>query len=791
MKVRDLSLPVINNWQSSRNYPFVALSPAFLRQWEAAAQGLDGASRNASTSVLRLLECFAQITGITLPEGLVKTNFAAWDQIFKQLLAGFYNPKFYIGEGSSRIRLSTALLKIRVRMAKNLGCQLTWIIPVYEKQQLSETLQRLATQFDELEIDVDLVRMWQGWVCPRKSFGYTLAQIYPIHLKLGPEFTQRLHEICIAYTSSREKSTLEPVNAFARFIATTSIEFDAQLLKNPEFTADFFYAFYEHYIKSRRSNGSRIRIIAAVSSWRGHITSFFFNFIFPSGLIAKPTGPFPTPSGMSLARDGTNIKKGLAGEEYHDKLLTIVPLHVDDDAAFNILFVKIKEDFEATKRWAWAEVEATSQALDRREELAKKGGVRRVDNKPVIEFSTRQGHPDRLANGAATFAHYGYPCRTHSFNNIGPHGISQLFEGPLSLWARDLALPVTGALIPHCAILVAEHPQITPSFLETFELYDKNGKLRGLSSTDGGEIATGVKRRRGPALAAQEIHLNAKTSFVIDQIIKITQPLRDLLKSENDDNWRYLLLNSGKGFAYPRRINSLASNCSSPAGLLRLSESSSRALGWERDKAEDFARRFSISALRATAGVVVYLETKSVQKMSEALGHAKYVPMLLDRYLPRVIQDFFQERWIRIFQTGIIVEAMQSSPHLLAASGLNSIDDLDSFLQHHSLIIPKDSSAPPSPNGDDVWAAGNIEPSKEVFFGLNTEILTILLSLAEVSKNPTRPMAAKAIYWADLTNALVPHIESAANQRDDIRSHLEAARLLASETLVSGIAYAQ
>jgi hypothetical protein len=44
--------------------------------------------------------------------------------------------------------------------------------------------------------------------------------------------------------------------------------------------------------------------------------------------------------------------------------------------------------------------------------------------------------------------------------------------------------------------------------------------------------------------------------------------------------------------------------------------------------------------------------------MAEALGHKYYRPELLSFYLPESILNFFQSRWIRIFQKGIICEAI-------------------------------------------------------------------------------------------------------------------------------------
>ncbi|MBP5964211.1 hypothetical protein GO618_23925, partial [Pseudomonas aeruginosa] len=45
-----------------------------------------------------------------------------------------------------------------------------------------------------------------------------------------------------------------------------------------------------------------------------------------------------------------------------------------------------------------------------------------------------------------------------------------------------------------------------------------------------------------------------------------------------------------------------------------------------------FLTRVSLTTLRASSGVLVYLKTKSVTEMAKALGHARYDTLLMKRY---------------------------------------------------------------------------------------------------------------------------------------------------------------
>ena len=92
-----------------------------------------------------------------------------------------------------------------------------------------------------------------------------------------------------------------------------------------------------------------------------------------------------------------------------------------------------------------------------------------------------------------------------------------------------------------------------------------------------------------------------------------------------------------------------------------------------------------MTKLRASKAVQLYLIQNDTQKMAEALGHKYYRPELLSFYLPETILNFFQSRWIRIFQKGIICEAMKDSKNFFKASKFNSLEELEEFMNLHSL----------------------------------------------------------------------------------------------------------
>src|SRR5262249_4299956 len=150
---------------------------------------------------------------------------------------------------------------------------------------------------------------------------------------------------------------------------------------------------------------------------------------------------------------------------------------------------------------------------------------------------------------------------------------------------------------------------------------------------------------------------------------------------KGDDAWRYLFLTSGKGFTPARMCSQYAqARRRNPKGsFFDALKSPTSDISLER--AEKLSARFNLGAVRASKGVLVYLETRSVKEMAKALGHKKYSPKTLSHYLPAPIFDFFQSRWIRIFQQGMIVEAMKESALLLEATEFRTMAEFHEFMQ--------------------------------------------------------------------------------------------------------------
>ncbi|MBF4436980.1 hypothetical protein ERJ77_21315, partial [Vibrio anguillarum] len=92
----------------------------------------------------------------------------------------------------------------------------------------------------------------------------------------------------------------------------------------------------------------------------------------------------------------------------------------------------------------------------------------------------------------------------------------------------------------------------------------------------------------------------------------------------------------------------------------------------------------SLRSIRRHRGLQIYLETRSMDAVAEALGHKKKDTKLLTSYLPKPLMDFFNDRWVRQFQNAILLEAMKDSVHCLDAVNM-SAEDIEEFLNNHGI----------------------------------------------------------------------------------------------------------
>ena len=589
---------------------------------------------------------------------------------------------------------------------------------------------------------------YQGWRVESKTgeegSHLKLAWVWN---NLGPEVARALHKAANDFTQRYElksQGNFVPVlNELLIYMECNHPEITEKHLANLHYTTKFIDGFCSAFFVSKQEVGRCL--LTTIKRW-ADARPFLESTLLDSGVLAKPYRNIPYFETKRKTGAESNLVKNKEGVIVKNKLIVDVPLHLTDDEVIKLIFKKINKDVDTVLNWA--QQEASS----------------------IYERCTMNG---------TKFDYMDFELTTNQI--ASKYGISLKRKEKTVDLAHRLGLPTSYSLEPFVYLLIKERPKITESFLFSLELYDKHGNFVGLEKTDACTYLLGCKKRRGGERALQKVELNKKSITLVNQIIKLTEPLRKYLKAKGDDNYRYLFLSCITGFFHPIPIqNSLDPKEESAALERRFNQFIESADNCDDREVKELVKRLTPTKFRATIGVQVYLETGSTKAMSEALGHINYKPELLSHYLPEPILQFFQSRWIRIFQKGIVCEAMKDSPLLLRASNFKTMDELDLFLNNHVLSLPDD----PVETGADE----NIDVGR-VYISVDENILTALLSLeSAVASADHNKISAKAIYWSKFTSFLTVEIEK--NSFDpEMNLALENARNNVDPALMQGLIY--
>ncbi|WP_447737781.1 hypothetical protein [Rhodanobacter soli] len=755
-------MPLVANSRWLGEHPHVAISADLLDQVSALIPSLSPDMQCRVFPTLKNVEAYLQLTRQTLTAEVLR-NKEQTRSLCEGFIGAAYSPIFQGQSLAAACRQGKTLLTLVNRLG--LSDPEALRVKRFSAYVLTPDVTEWMSRFEIVGLDEDAKWLWRGWTTPNKAGRVCGFDLYGVYARLGREFTQRLFEALRKALLGSRSASIHGVAEFCQFIASLPPEIQASHFDDPYFVDDFFVQFIRYFFSTVLGRG--LKIESQLSHWNYGFLHFANKYLFDQ-VMTHPARPLPHAPRMyrgCMPRISTNDH----GTSISTTLLTHIPLEISDSSAREMLFNQIQTDFDRIVAWARVETELLWAAHQRRLELAPRGTIRHVytlggERKRRLGL-TCPTNPDWLANAAATYeanGHFG--ARAHA---------EKIFPAPMIDTSRKLGLPVDGALLPHAALLVAMDPKITCAFLEELELYDRHGKQTGFVELDGVCYLVGRKRRRGPRLAQQEIALSDSTKEIVEQVIQLTSPLRNYLRRCKSSHWRKLFLTVSSVAGMPHMQNFSAQTST------KLDDLASRfitALGLNEHDALDIAKRFSLRALRASAGVIVYLRTKSVTDMARALGHNVCSPNLLDHYLPRPIQVFFQDRWIRIFQSALICEAMKDSDYLLESSPFQTMDELDAFLGKHALKqIPKHIIDPDDP----VDIEGSAPESTKVVFGISNGVMTALLSLELAVRAAVRRPSGRAVYWSGVAHRLCEYLAT-LDDRPDLTKCLKWAREHAS-----------
>lgn len=638
-----------------------------LKEVDKLAKSADrlGLIKKQYSATLNLLSSYLNITSRTI-EGRSAAQL-------NEILQGYYG---YIAQDVFATQANACTLFNRAKrlLIASTGYQLcSDVRAVGSSSYMTEALEI----YRALPKRLDLIEMYNGDFVKSRQGKAIFVNVIELRKKF-PNFTKSLMRALSIYLGRYPSRSAATENNHVRKVLAMlcksfSCDSELNLLQDPATVNKFFAMHYDYLYKAALQDNSDMGVFG--ESWRCCIR-VVENLFVAHGLIAAPAYKIPCPAFKKHPHETKTRRRDKSLSEG----LTDFTITLSDDEAADKLLDDCDKALKFVESLCQHACEITLQTFRRRIALADAFNNGEVIEAEDIEsrfpLCKRVDDYEKLAKQCAIW-------ETRPFG-LSQSELNSLFGKDRRTASEQLGLLNPGCLMPFLYLLVNEHPSITPSWLENFKLFNKHGIRHGLRRSGGRDIAVSVKRRKGSARATQRIFLNKKSKQLFDDIVEITGPARQHLSKSGDQDATCLLLGGNSGLM-PAKAITLGTQAN-----IRYSNSLLTKIFFAAiENAEDpiwvhrLYKRLSLRAVRRSRAVQLYLETRSVRKMSKALGHESYNPKLLLKYLPIEIVEFFSNRWARIFMEGMIIEAMKDSEYLLSAVSFNTISDIERFLKTH------------------------------------------------------------------------------------------------------------
>ncbi|MCW8929624.1 MAG: hypothetical protein OQL19_05225 [Gammaproteobacteria bacterium] len=659
------------------NYPINRINESFQQKWGDIAKATESrTTRNAVIKVLSILNAFCDITHTEI--NLITLNNQNTYQSFQKAFIGFLYKEFDISK-RNQYNLVRYALNAFSSLSEHLNVN-TINLQLSAKQLSEDVKESIKTYETNYSVNQERMTFYEGWSVANKEDSPHWLNLIEFYNSYGIDFTTQTHNAFKKMAIKEAKITL--VNKITLFNSLRMSflhlfpkldDFKAAMRADIQHKTMLFV--YNLQLMQAQSNKHDLKSFH--KQWREKITVFEEIFV-KHKLVPKPLIDLPAPEfkTSTKGKSKTRIDKiDQDGNAFNDKLITRVPLSYSDDEAKEAIFESIILDIKHVVYHCKTLVEETMLRYERCQELKTAGKVKK-NLGPGINNSFDMSLDK---NVCATFYYYGFQSSVSNYylQFLGHTDKSEKLN-------NLLCLPKSYLLYPFLYLLVEQHPAITDSWLLNWKLFDKNGRRTGFKQVNNVWVAVSFKKRKGKQKAQQTITLNETSKKLIEQIIDLTAYARDYLKTQGDDNYRSMLISVRGVNSKPTAINQIEKLNRSDVNIALSKTMIQQSPYRDKDYASNIINSLSITTMRASCGVRVYLETNSVHKMAEALGHEEYKPQLINHYLPKPLWDYFTNRWVRLFQNAIVYEAMKDSPYLFDAMDINE-DELEQFLANHRL----------------------------------------------------------------------------------------------------------
>ncbi|MFZ3463020.1 hypothetical protein [Vibrio harveyi] len=638
----------------------------------------------------------------------------------------------------------------------------------YKLSDRSETPDELVCIkiFSSLGFNKELFSYYSGWHYQDKLGNQRQLHLATIFDSYGEKFTSYIHSGINNFTQTLKRDTARNVvnnlillmNEFAKHC--TTLEKLEHSLKAENSTV-FMEGIYNSLLFQVMINGNDVKTFHL--QWTA-IVSHFTQCFIDTNVFEEPIKPFLIPSFKEPVDNEHCISiGGKLSKKEEDRWLVNMPLEIKDEEVLNLIHEQVNRDLKHIRIISHKLYKEMSNRHKRNMEYINSGQV-----KPLPQKGLRlQGYPigiNNLDNVIATFYHYGF----------GVGGVSSKtgflgFSGEGDLLLKELNLPNISTLNTIVSLLVLEHPKITPAWLQDWELYDKNRNQVGFKQVGKQWVAVSFKNRKGASIAQQEIVLNDYSKSIVMLLIEHTRYVRDKLKEQGGSDWRYMMLKASLN--KPERPNDLGhalshqsvyhkslivnSYCVNPQNSPYKNTNKPFSFIYKihpkvinqvltKNEAKDLAVIVTPRSIRKARALQIYLETRSLKAVAEALGHKDVDFDMLESYLPKPLMDYFNQRWIRQFQNAIIFEALKESPFLFDALDFDE-NSLEEFLCNHGLKeLPTNLEQVKTctVNEDNQSIIDNID---ELVFTLTTPLFQVLIAIQTMMESASQHDVFKPI----------------------------------------------
>jgi hypothetical protein len=696
--------------------------------------------------VLKILDAYLYST----EQQLTLKSFNSSSEINRYLLSviGFIYKRL---DGSliHKYNYSSYMVQVFSHVAKKANVALA--APVLSKVKVHADVQKILDSSSG--VNDEKLSFFSGWFLEDNTGNKISVEFSFIREAYGDKVAQQLFSALSRFCRKNKEQTVQTnikhfKGLFRYFIKLADDFATLKQYLQPSLTVNYLSVIFNIELKSHIDNG--FNGSAFVKAWSIKM-SIYRECLITYSIFDEPIFPLPVPRfrqaiTLSGSHNSAGKSEGKSSGIFNNKLLTKIPLERTDKQAIKEVIKDIRRDIghvigisERASDINYSRLRRFEQnaALAAPKELGEVIDYHSIDQKREIACATFNhylwAHPGKKG-GYSTFL--GYRDQTEYLNKL-------------------LCTPTYHVLYPLLLSLVHEHPKITDSWLLNWRFYDDGGKPLGYVKVKDGWVIRSVKKRRGSENAEQIIPLNDTSKVIVERIVEHTKLARAFLKQQGNNDYQYMLLIASleKAPAKLKGITNLKKITSSSVFTRSLSLPSSHV---SKERAQEVASMLTISRLRSSSGVEVFLKTNSVKKMCEALGHKEERADLVNRYLPLPILKYFKDRWIRIFQNAIVYEAMKESKYLHKAIDI-SPEALDEFLENHRL-----NSMHGHIRDGNVFNINEAKPKQDGTVVLSTPLLRILLFFFEATSEEIEGLdyAVETINtWEELSTLIITQLE--------------------------------